>query len=217
MFGLFKGLFGKSTMGKAVETALEMCVLDEMEADAATARKRAEQQADRKREEASEAEFRTNMNRIRNLSYALEKAAGMEEVLGIKEYLPAFYCSLFYDVICEAGGRAEQKPEALTALLACCPERYVQSGRELIDHMNAGNEVCRLIRAMRNYPLVVLDLAHKAGRMQDGERFLEAFGAGVNAAGEFCDCRYPGLGVGAAARLVGDRWLARLQEAITGA
>lgn len=217
MFGFFKGLFGHGTMGKAAEAALEMCIIDEVEADADAACKRAEQQVEqaerayqKKCEEVWEAEFRANMNLIRELSYELEQAAGMQEVLGIKQYLPAFYCSLFYDVICEVGGRADQKAVVLTDLLACCPESYVQSGKELIDHMNVNDEVGQLIRAMRSYPLVVLDLAHKSGRQQGGNRFLETFGAGVIAAGELCDCRYPGLDVGAAARLVGDRWLAQL-------
>jgi len=139
----------------------------------------------------------------------------MQEVLGVKQYLPAFYCSLFYDVICEVNAKTDQKVAVLTELLDCCPECYVRSGKELMAHMNANGDIAQLIRAMRNYPLVVLDLAHKSGRQQDGNKFLEAFGNGVVAAGELCDCRHPDLKVGAAARLVGDRWMAQLQKTIT--
>ena len=218
--GWFSGLFGKGPAAKAAEMALEMCIIDEIEADAKAAQERQREREEYEARQVDAANWKAKlwekMSLLRDLSLSLERDAGMDGKLGVETFLRAFYCGIFYNMVSRSDAVGEEKEQILTELLSCCPRPYVESGQELIAHMRAGDDVAQLIKAMENYPLVVLDLSCKAGRKQDGTRFLQAFADGMVAAGKYSDCRYPELGMEAAAAKTGDTWLAHLQNTING-
>ena len=170
----------------------------------------------RRNEEIQRETLEAHMKALQEISISLERIVNVKEVLGVEKLLPSFYTCIFYDLVFGASNSREEKHGALTMLLECCPASLGISGHEVFNHIEENDSVGQLILAMKSYPLVILDLANKTGRKEDGDRFLQAFAAAFIAAGEVCNQAYPGKNFQGAARKACKQWMDYLSEKIEG-
>ena len=212
MFGFFKGLFGNSKTNQVVEAAFEAAILDELEEETAVSKVEPVLIGVK----VSKDHFQSVVGTIQKICCGLEKSAGAQEILGVEGLLPSFYTCLLYDVIVQARCAKKEKFDALNELLDLCPASLGMSGQEVFDHIERNDDAGQLIMAMKNFPLVVLDLAHKTGHQSEGRAFLNALAAVFLSVGEICEYKYPGKGFLVEARKIGTEWMDRLNHQIMG-
>lgn len=212
MFGFFKGLFGNSVADKVVETAFEAAILDELEAETTVP----DVEPVPNDTDNSKENFQTAVKTIQKICCSLEKAANTQETLGVEGLLPAFYACIMYAIVARVRCAKEEKFDVFDSLIELCPASLGMLGQEVFTHIERNDDVGQLIMAMKNFPLIILDLAHKTGRRLDGREFLDALALVFISAGEFCEHSKPGKGFQEEARKTGAEWMESLNAQIMG-
>lgn len=223
MFALFNNFFGKGRYRKSVEQALTMCVLDEIEEEDRAMQDRSRVLAENERmlaimqakEQAVNA-LTTHSKAICTISEELAEAAAVRDHLCMEDYIAPFQTYLLYDAVCHAGRVSSEKQQALDYVLQYIPEKLSMSAAQIFNHVHGGTDEGKLICAMKDFPLVILDLGHKSQKTEMGNRFLREIAELLMAAGDLLELEYPGAGYSQAARQTGQEWMDRLLERIQG-
>ena len=200
-----------------------MCILDEIEEEDRVMRARNRILAEnervltvmKEREKVADM-LAAHSKEIRTISEELAEAAGVQNQLCMESYIAPFQTYLLYDAVCHTARASSEKQRALDYVLRYNPERPSMSASQIFDHIHGGTDEGKLICAMKDFPLVVLDLAHKSHQTEMGNRFLREMAELLMAAGELLELEYPDAGYSQAARQTGQRWMDRLLEQIQG-
>ena len=223
MFSLFNNLFGKGRMRKPVEQALTMCILDEIKEEDRIMKARNRILAENERvlailgakEKAIDAII-SHSNAIREISLQLERAAGVQDELFIDSYISCFCTYLLYDAVSHSDRPRNEQEQALERVLECCPERLPMHARQVFYNIRSDSKDGKLIYSMKDFPLIILDLAHKSKQTDMGNRFLQEMAELLMAAGDLLDLEYPDAGYAQSARQTGQQWMDWLLEQIQG-
>lgn len=153
-------------------------------------------------------------DRAIQLATDMAQLSGSVDSQDMNEYMHIFLIGTLYELLKNAQGDTVKKAEMMEHILSVCHLRWNNlTGDEIFFHMEDGDELFQMFKSItENMPLLIVDVAYKAGQKEMMSRVLCECGGFLIGAEGTISKTFPGCGLGNYASAYWANCMARLQQ-----